>query len=81
MCLVKYAFYGVITNKKANELLQEIRQSNTNVTGCVVLYTDRVIILEFASEPTTDELDQLKNTLVATKFEKVTDESTETMPI
>ena len=60
---------GVVTNKKAGELLTELRKINKKVVGCVVLYFDRVVELEFDKEPTKTELEKLKTKLNAVSYE------------
>jgi len=45
--MVRYRFEGVVTRKKAGELLTELRKDNTNIVGCLIVYADRTVEVDF----------------------------------
>lgn len=75
--MVRYVFYGVITAKDAGDVLKELRKTDKNVVGCMVLNFENTVYVDFEKEPTTDELQNIIKTLGASRYEKVEEETEE----
>ncbi len=75
--MVRYAFYGVVTNKTAEEVLKELRKTSKNVVGCMVLNFENVVYVDFEKDPTSKELQSIIKTLGASSYEKVEEETVE----
>jgi len=74
--MVRYRFEGVVTRKRAGELLTELRKDNTNIVGCLIVYADRAVEVDFEKEPAKEELEAVKTKLGATNYSKVEEEMT-----